>query len=51
MKHDSNNAITAQPTAILKTPNYTDRITRITNENQFVTINTDRTDTILNDFN
>ena len=50
MKQDSNNAITTQPTAILKTPNYTDRIARIINENQFVTINTDRTDSLLNDF-
>jgi len=33
MKQDSNNAITTQPTAILKTPNYTDRIARIINEN------------------
>ena len=33
LKHDSNKAITAQPTVIQKTPNYTDRIARIINEN------------------
>jgi len=50
MKHDSNNAITAQSIAILKTPDYSDRIARIINENQFVKINTDTTDSLLNDF-
>ena len=50
IKHDSNHAITAQSTAIPKIPDYTDRIARIINENQFVKINTDRTDSLLNDF-
>jgi hypothetical protein len=50
MKHDSNNAITAQSTVILKIPHYTGRIARIINENQLLTINTDRTDSLLNDF-
>jgi len=39
MKCDSNNAITAQSIAILKIPDYSDRIARIINENQFVKIN------------
>jgi len=50
MKRHSNNAITAQSIAILKIPDYTDRIARIINENQFVKINTDITDSLLNDF-
>jgi hypothetical protein len=50
MKLDSNNAITAQSIAILKTPDYTDRIARIINENQFVKINTDPTDSLLKYF-
>jgi len=36
IKHDSNHAITAQSTVILKIPDYSDRIARIINENQFV---------------
>ena len=44
MKHDSNNAITAQSIVILKIPDYTDRTAKIINENQFVKINTDPTD-------
>jgi len=50
MKRHSNNAITAQSIAILKIPDYTARIARIINENQFVKINTDITDSLLNDF-
>jgi hypothetical protein len=42
------NTITAQSIAILKIPDYTDRIARITNENQFDKINTDTTDSLLN---
>jgi hypothetical protein len=49
MKHGSNNAMTAESTVILKIPDYTDRIAKIINENQFVKINTDSTDSILND--
>jgi len=50
MKHDSNNAITAQSTVILKIPHYPDRIARIIHENLLLTINTDRTGSLLNDF-
>ena len=50
MEQDSNNAITAQSTVILKIPNYTDRIANIINQNQSVKINTDPTDSLLNDF-
>ena len=50
MKHDSNNAITAQSIVILKIPDYTDRTAKIINENQFVKINADSTDSLLNDF-
>ena len=50
MRRHSNNAITAQSIAILKIPDYSDRIARIINENQFVKINTDITDSLLNDF-
>jgi len=50
MKQDSNNTITAQSTVILKIPDYTDRIANIINQNQFVKINTDPTDSLLNDF-
>ena len=49
MKHGSNNAMTAESTVILKIPDYTDRIAKIINENQFVKINTDPADSILND--
>jgi len=41
--------MTAQQTVILKIPDYTDRIAKIINENQFVKINTDPADSILND--
>jgi len=44
------NTITAQSIAILKIPDYSDRIARIINENQFVKINTETTDSLLNDF-
>jgi hypothetical protein len=50
MKHDSNNAITALSIVILKIPDYTDRTANIIHENQFVKINTDPTDSLLNDF-
>jgi hypothetical protein len=50
MKHDSNNAITAQLIVILKIPDYTDRTAKIINENQYLKINTDPTDSLLNDF-
>lgn len=50
MKLDNNNAITAQSIAILQTTHYTDSITRIINKNQFVKINIDTTDTVLNYF-
>jgi hypothetical protein len=50
MKHDSNNAVTAQSIVILKIPDYTDRIAKIINENLLVKINTDRTDSLLTDF-
>ena len=50
MKHDSNNAITAQSIVILKIPDCTDRTAKIINDNQFVKINTEPTDSLLNDF-
>jgi hypothetical protein len=50
MKHDINNAITAESIITLKIPDYTDRIAKIVTENQFVKINTDPNDSLLNDF-
>ena len=50
MNHDSNNAITAQLILILKIPDYTDRTAKIINENQFLKINANPTDSLLNDF-